>query len=373
MQNSWIPIVRGSTVRQARVALGDLYEEHLSRQGFFGPATMLYHKSPIPDAVRVEGPMTIGTAPLAALAPTDATDPAGEPVKLLYNEDLAISISKRSKPTPFILRNIDADTIYFIHEGTGSFATEFGPIAYESGDLVYIPKGVSYRIMPEGASIALVLESRQPIRFTEHQQVGRHAPFDPTVLTIPDITEYDWPAQTEWEVRYKHGDEYTHAYYAGLPFDIAGWKGDYFPFKINIRDVRPITSERLHLAPSAWSIFEAESFMLVAFMPMSIVTDPEAEELPSRHRNVDSEEVVLIRKNGGVPINVLGHFPQAVTHGPDQAFREKYEAIRKPGMQRVLDGLSIDAYNRLKRTPAFAHHMNARLDRPTPNADDEAE
>jgi hypothetical protein len=38
---SWIHHAKGRHVRQARVGLGDLREEHISRQGFFGPVAMV--------------------------------------------------------------------------------------------------------------------------------------------------------------------------------------------------------------------------------------------------------------------------------------------------------------------------------------------
>ena len=41
---SWIHHARGRHVRQARVGLGDLREEHISRQGFFGPVAMIYRE-----------------------------------------------------------------------------------------------------------------------------------------------------------------------------------------------------------------------------------------------------------------------------------------------------------------------------------------
>lgn len=363
-------MVRGRTVRQARVGLGDLFEEHFSRQGFFGPAAMLYHENPIKDALRVEGPINVGLASFQDLEAGDAVDPEGMPTKLLFNDQLSISVSRRAAAMPYLMRNIDADSLYFVHRGTGVIATEFGPLAYEPGDIVLLQKGVTYRVLPDEPLAAIIVESIDPIRMTEHQQVGRHAPFDPTVLTIPEITRYDWPAQDEWEIRYKHGDDYSRAFFADMPFDLVGWKGDCFPFKLNVRDVRPITSERLHLAPSAWSIFEAAGFMLVGFLPMMIVSDDAAEELPSRHRNVDSEEVLLIRARDGNQPEVFGHFPQGITHGPDDRFREQYAPIRRQGMPRMTNGISIDSYRRLKRTDAFSSKLGMKMERPVPASTD---
>ena len=42
MTRSWIHFTRGRFVRQARVGLGALREEHPSRHGFAGPVAMLY-------------------------------------------------------------------------------------------------------------------------------------------------------------------------------------------------------------------------------------------------------------------------------------------------------------------------------------------
>ena len=55
MMPSWIHFTRGRFVRQARVGLGDLREEHLSRQGFAGPVAMLYRTDGPNEVVRVEG------------------------------------------------------------------------------------------------------------------------------------------------------------------------------------------------------------------------------------------------------------------------------------------------------------------------------
>ena len=45
MTRSWIHFTRGRFVRQARVGLGGLREEHLSRLGFAGPVAMLYRRA----------------------------------------------------------------------------------------------------------------------------------------------------------------------------------------------------------------------------------------------------------------------------------------------------------------------------------------
>src|SRR6266436_4463883 len=76
MTRSWIHFTRGRFVRQARVGLGELREEHLSRQGFAGPVAMIYRTDGPNEVVRIEGeyrPRQIDSADVVA---PDAADPS---------------------------------------------------------------------------------------------------------------------------------------------------------------------------------------------------------------------------------------------------------------------------------------------------------
>jgi homogentisate 1,2-dioxygenase len=115
-------------------------------------------------------------------------------------------------------------------------------------------------------SLLLVVEAPTPIRMAELENVGRHTPIDPTMLEVPDVVDYGWPEQPEYEVRLRHGlgpgGGHSSIFYRNDPLKVAGWKGDLFPFKLNIRHILPI-------------------------VPQVAVSDPNAEELPSYHRNID--------------------------------------------------------------------------------------
>jgi hypothetical protein len=159
---------------------------------------------------------------------------------------------------PYCYRNIDGDLLYFVHRDNGVFATEFGPLRYEPGDYVLLLK--RDQLMPEDADgLLLVVETPQPIRLYEHEQVGRHTPIDPTVLQVPDVADYGGPTQDEWELRIKHAGAHTSIFYRNNPMDVVGWKGDLFPFKLNVRDIRPIISDRIHLPPSAFGVILAHA------------------------------------------------------------------------------------------------------------------
>jgi homogentisate 1,2-dioxygenase len=343
---SWIHLTRGRHVRQARVGLGDLREEHISRQGFFGPVAMIYREHGPNEVLRVEGTLLPRrVVDTAQVEPSDQTDPRGAPEVLLSNADVSVAISRRTKAMPFAYRNTDGDLLYFVHQGTGAFATEFGRLPYEPGDYVMIPKGITFSLMPDpGNSHLLVIESPAPLTLTEHQQVGRHMPVDPTILTVPELCDYGFPARDEYELRVKHAGTHSSIFYRNNPLVSVGWKGDLFPYKLNIRDIIPISSDRIHLAPSAWATFEANGFMVVTFVPQMAVSDLNAEELPSYHRNVDYDESVFVHAgtSGARRPATLSHVPQGILHGADEAARAAFQAQRKPGMRRTLTGVSVD-------------------------------
>src|SRR5947208_11095542 len=109
-----------------------------------------------------------------------------------------------------------------------------------------LPKSTPYRHLPDpGDSLLLVVESPAPIRLTEHEQVGRHTPIDPTVLDVPDVVDYrggdfGWPEEREYEVRVKAGGGHTSIFYKHDPLKTVGWKGDLFPYRFNIKSILPI-------------------------------------------------------------------------------------------------------------------------------------
>src|ERR1700746_968202 len=106
MMRSWIHFTRGRFVRQARVGLGELREEHLSRQGFAGPVAMLYRTDGPNEVVRFEGdyrPRQIDSADVVA---PDGSHPRGGAQKLLSNDDVPVAISRRPAPMPYCYRDM---------------------------------------------------------------------------------------------------------------------------------------------------------------------------------------------------------------------------------------------------------------------------
>ena len=146
-----------------------------------------------------------------------------------------------------------------------------------------------------------------------------------------------------------------------------GWKGDLFPYKFNVKSILPIMSNRIHLAPSSWATFESDGFVVVSFVPQIAVADLEAEELPSYHRNIDMDEVILShattdpdgRRPGGFSFT-----PQGILHGATEEARAAFNARRKPGDMRNWTGIGVDTYKPLKPSEAFAKMTGRSINLP---------
>ena len=114
----------------------------------------------------------------------------------------------------------------------------------------------------------------------------------------------------------------SRVFYRFDPFDTVGWKGDLFPYRINVADIRPVMSERYHLPPSAHATFISDSWVLCTFLPRGLETgDPEALKVPFYHSNIDFDEVIFYHAGDffsreGIRPGMVTFHPQGIPHGP---------------------------------------------------------
>jgi homogentisate 1,2-dioxygenase len=188
-----IQLSKGKTSKQAHRDLpsagtnGELLkDDELTRRGFDGREAVLY-RSNDPTVFRTEGRFKSTTAMLGDIKPEDLTDPRGNPQRLYYNADATIWLSRRAEPMPFYRRNVDGDECWFVHRGSGTVETEFGPIRYGQGDYVVIPKAITHRFVVDGGETMLFgIETVGELRAPTYVGLGRHAPFDPDVIRVPE-------------------------------------------------------------------------------------------------------------------------------------------------------------------------------------------
>ena len=321
---NWIefPRVEGEASRQAHADLpAGTYEREIGRDGFFGPATHIYHKHPPTGWSGFEGPLR----PRAF----DASKAAGvssspfEAATLLKNASVDFGIWTTDKAMPALARDSDGDLLLFIHDGEGDLFCDFGHFAYREGDYILLPRGTMWRIEPKARTVSLLIEAiNGSYKLPERGVLGPHAVFDPAALDTPKLdAAFKAQRDGEWKVQVKRRGALSTITYPFNPLDAVGWKGNLAPVKLNWRDIRPVMSHRYHIPPSVHSTFVADRFVVCTFVPRPIESDPGALKVPFFHSNDDFDEVIFYHageffSRDNIHPGMVTWHPNGVTHGP---------------------------------------------------------
>jgi homogentisate 1,2-dioxygenase len=313
---------KGKYARQAHVGLPEgTFEEEHGRKGFFGKASHLYHLHPPTGWVRIEGKLRPHCYDTNRLEPTDQRDPWGSPAAFLANDAIQVSVSRRSSAMPFYFRNADGDELIFVHRGQGTLESDFGPLPFERGDYLIVPKAVTYRIVPASSdNFLLIIQSDGEFDPPDKGLVGQHALYDPALIVTPEPQPILEDGR-EWEVRIKAAGEYTSVFYPFNPIDAVGWKGELTVWKINIRDLCPLMSHRAHLPPSAHTTFVTTGGVVCSFVPRPLEEPPEALKVPFFHRNSDFDEFIFYHdgdffSRDNIRPGMVTLHPRGIHHGP---------------------------------------------------------
>ncbi|MGZ3429214.1 MAG: homogentisate 1,2-dioxygenase, partial [Polyangia bacterium] len=163
--------VHGTVPKKHHVALregGALhYEECLTRDGFDGPYTILYHRGrphaqrPVELAHGWAAPSTPAAAaarPLrkrhyqSQLLEGAARTPIDARVPLLYNGDVVLGVVKPRGDDPTYFSNGDGDDLYYVHEGGGTLRSVLGDLPFGAGDYLFVPRGLVHRFVLDGGA-----------------------------------------------------------------------------------------------------------------------------------------------------------------------------------------------------------------------------
>ncbi|MFW9854738.1 MAG: homogentisate 1,2-dioxygenase [Candidatus Thorarchaeota archaeon] len=323
------PLVRGKTSKQAHADLpkyneNTTFEEEHGRKGFFGKVSHLYHIHPPTGWINIDGPLKPELLDTNLLEPNGSNDVWSTPTVLMQNSDVKLKVSKRSGPMPYYFRNSEGDDLWFVHQGKGTIETTYGPLEFDQGDYIVIPRGTMYRVVPETKNNHfLVIESRSEIEIPDRGMLGPNALFDPAVIETPEPAPIINSDKKDWIVRVKRNDQYTDFTFPYNPIDVIGWKGDVTPWKLNIHDFRPIMSHRYHLPPSAHTTFLSStgSFVICSFVPRPFETEESAIKVPFHHSNVDYDEIIFYHDGNffsrdNISSGMITFHPCGFTHGP---------------------------------------------------------
>jgi homogentisate 1,2-dioxygenase len=367
------PKVEGLASRQAHADLPEgTFERELGKEGFFGPATHMYHRHAPTGWRRWEGPLRPRAYDLTGINQTGGSP--WDAKLVLHNASVKMRQWRFSGRMDHLVRNADGDELLFIHAGEGALYCDYGHLPFRAGDYIVLPRSTMWRIeTPVPVTMLLFECSNGTIRSPERGSVGRHAVFDEAILETPHIddafkAQYD---EKEWSVVVKRRELLSTVTYPFNPLDAVGWHGDLAPVRLNVADIRPLMSHRYHLPPSAHTTWVGNRFVICTFVPRPFETDPGALKVPFFHNNDDYDEVIFYHagdffSRDNIKPGVITWHPCGFTHGPHpKALQRMYEAA-KPATDEYavmldtrdaldagpeMDGVEMRAYAESWMTP----------------------
>jgi homogentisate 1,2-dioxygenase len=356
------PRVEGIASRQAHADLpAGTYERELSKEGFFGPAAHMYHRHPPTGWTEWEGPLrprAFDLNKLSSRSDSDLRSPWNVP-GLLSNSSLQMAFWRLPATMEELVRNGDGDQLLFVHQGNGDLFCDYGHLALAAGDYVVLPRGTMWRIACDAPmDILLVEATNSSYQLPDRGLVGAHAIFDPAILDVPSIDDAFRAQQNEqrtWKMRIKRRNAVSTVTYPFNPLDAVGWHGDLAPVRLNVKDIRPVMSHRVHLPPSAHTTFVADRFVVCTFVPRPFETDPGAIKVPFFHNNDDFDEVIFYHagdffSRDNIMPGMMTLHPSGFTHGPHPKALQSMLTARKPATDEVA--VMIDARDALDVGPA---------------------
>jgi homogentisate 1,2-dioxygenase len=224
--------------------------------------------------------------------------------------------------------------------------TDFGPLRFERGDYLIVPRAVTHRFIPETSdNFFLIVQSKSEFDQPDRGLAGQHALYDPAIVATPEPSP-NLDDNREWEIHIKAEDQISKVVYPFNPLDVVGWKGDLTVWKINMRDIRPIMSPRAHLPPSAHTTFVTGGAVVCSFLPRPLEEDPQALKVPFFHRNTDYDEFIFYHEGDffsrhNIRPGWATLHPRGIHHGPHpQALRNQGNKDRTDEYAVMLDGLN---------------------------------
>ena len=323
-ERNWIP-VKGAEGVHSRQAHADMpegtFEREVSKEGFFGPAAFFHHRRPPTAWSNFEGPLRPRAFNLAAM---NIAEPSPwEAPLVLGNDYFELRFWKLAAPMPALARDADGDLLLFVHQGGGALFCDYGHLAFEAGDYVYLPRGTMWRLAPDGPAALLIIEAKgEHYTLPERGLLGPTAVFDPAMLETPRLDEaFRACPEGETRVEIKKRGHISTVTFAHNPLDAVGWHGDLAPVRINVRDIRPVMSHRYHLPPSVHTTFLSRRFVVCTFTPRPFETDPGALKVPFFHNNDDYDEILFYHagdffSRDNIEAGMLTFHPSGFTHGP---------------------------------------------------------
>ena len=339
------------------------YEELVSRQGFSGIYSNLYHINMPTSVLKVGNFKKINLVEFNKKHQAHHFktfdikkwgDPIDSRVPISFNNDVIISIAHINKNMNYFYRNGHFDELFYIQYGKGVLSTNYGDLCYKQGDYIVIPKGVIWKLEKDEKTKVLIVESKYSIETPQKYrnkagQMLEGAPFCERDIVTPSLKEpINKKGKFLVKVRLTSGiQEYV---YSNHPFDLVGWDGYFFPWIFNINNFEPIVGS-IHQPPPVHQTFSSKSFVVCSFVSRLFDFHPNSIPAPYPHSNVDSDEFIFYSEGDfmsrkGISEESITYHPMGLPHGPQPGKYE--ESIGKKKTEELA--VMIDTFKPLKVT-----------------------
>jgi homogentisate 1,2-dioxygenase len=359
-------VTEGEVAKKHHVALraadGSFrHEECLTREGFDGPYSILYHLNR-PHALtqtRTESRAVPASSARSGLRRrhyrTARMGASGtDAVALLTSPSIAITVGRPSGEDAVYRVRADADELWFVRKGSGVLRSAFGDLEFGALDYVCVPKGVLHRFLWREPTEVLRIECSDlgiPRQFRNAVgQLRMDAPYSHRDFRRPRFT-----GPLDERIRLVHVEERAvrHVFTAhASPLDVVGWDGTVYPWAFPILAFQPRVGS-VHLPPTWHGTFAADGALVCSFVPRLLDFGRDAIPCPYPHASVDIDEVLYyvsgeFGSRSGIEAGSISLHPRGVPHGPHPG---RYEA--SIGATRTDEvAVMLDCRDRLAATIA---------------------
>lgn len=332
-----------------------LFEEHISREGFSGIYSNMYHLS-MPTQLKKIGSFNNiellkvnnehKSRHLKTFEIADIGNAIDSRVPLFFNNDIIISNAHINDNMSFFYRNGHFDELLYIQYGKGSLVTNFGNLNYKEGDYIVIPKGVIWKLEFSTNTKLLVVESKSAVETPKKHrnrfgQLLESSPFCERDIKTPILQQpVDENGDFLVKVRLENGiQDYI---YQKHPFDVIGWDGYFYPWIFNIKDFEPIVGS-LHQPPSVHQTFSGNNFVVCSFVSRLFDFHKDSIPAPYPHSNIDSDEVIFyshgdFMSRSGIKNESITYHPMGLPHGPQPGkYEESIGKIKTEELAVMID------------------------------------
>ncbi|MFF0447510.1 hypothetical protein ACFYT4_14070 [Streptomyces sp. NPDC004609] len=298
----------------------DLY----TRNGFSGPMATIVRAQYSPAYTAVRGTYAPHRLDVGDLSEGAFTEGRSLPVAILEGDGVSVEVSRRAEPSAVAFRNVLADEVHYVLEGEGRLETDFGVLDVRAGDMVLLPRSVTYRY----GEIASPLREILIVTESEMRVDPENAPGVLNVDLHVDAPVPDPAAGPpgDYEVIIRHGREFTTYFYDYDPVPCLATAGAPVVRRFNMENVHGLGVEKGGLMPPR--LLNDSSTRTLVFHLGNRRSDR-----PPVHHNADYDEVIFYVAGPGNygavdrPGTVLWTPKGLIHHGPEEEVPEGYRAF----------------------------------------------